>query len=475
MATLTPRGRVFAVTYTVKGENGKHKNCYESYENEIEASQRKAYIDILQKAETSKLDELRAAAEAFKTTRALQTSINNYDKTYHEFSEKWLPFYAKKKKLSPHTYDGHRRNLDVHILPVFGNRIVSTITSEDLDLFVDGLERKRCLGSKSYNKRKKDVPKLSTASISKIMSTLNASMRTAEDWRYTKKRPKTITPPVEAKSRVSWDSAGIKSVMDKIRDPMVHLLVHITFICSLRAGEAAGISLSNIDLMEGSVWIRQELERVKDEALAETPKKDIYHIFPKKVKTSTSVLVLKKLKTKGSLRKVFLPAPLVDEIRSRIMTIEKNRDYYGDAFRDSGLLFCLDNGDPQEPKQLVKRFVQWQKRNDIPNPIDLQGLRKSGQTHKVQVTGNNYQVVAKAGGQSTEVLFSNYLAVHEDELVNLRDLIAEDFYEGADPERKDKLYVQSILQRCEAEPRFLQLLLNALQSAYKEPERRSAR
>lgn len=40
--------------------------------------------------------------------------------------------------------------------------------------------------------------------------------------------------------------------------------------------------------------------------------------------------------------------------------------------------------------------------------IDLQGLRKSGQMHKVRLTKNNYQLVAENGGQSPEVLMSNY-------------------------------------------------------------------
>jgi len=469
MASMAPRGQLFVVTYTVKGIDGKRKSCHESYPTEIEAAQRKAYIDILQKA--GKADELRILAESYKDKKGQGVTEDNMGKTYRDFVEKWLPYYAKKKKLSPVTYDGHKRILERHILPYLGDRIVSTIKSEDLDLFVEHLEQTKCRGSKSYNKSAEEVPNLKASTIVKVIHTLNASLRTAENWRYTNKRPKTLMPPIEAEARKSWDSEYLKSVLVQIHDPFLHLLVHLVFVCSLRAGEAAGLRIEDVNLDEGSIRVNQELERITEEALAKISEKDIYHVFPQKSKNTNSVLVLKKLKTKGSKRKCFLPAPLVDEIRARIISVQRFKDFYCAGYGNSGLLFCLENGDPQEPRLLTRKFTKWQRENKISNPIDLQGLRKSGQTHKVHITGNDYQVVAEMGGQSTKVLFDNYLAVDDGELKNLRDLIEDDFYAQTDPERKQKLYVQSILKKCDEDPTFLKLLLNGLQSAYKSPSK----
>ena len=48
MATYTIRGTSHNVVYTYKAADGKRKQQWESYSSELEAIQRKAYIDYLQ-------------------------------------------------------------------------------------------------------------------------------------------------------------------------------------------------------------------------------------------------------------------------------------------------------------------------------------------------------------------------------------------------------------------------------------------
>ena len=45
-------------------------------------------------------------------------------------------------------------------------------------------------------------------------------------------------------------------------------------------------------------------------------------------------------------------------------------------------------------------------------------------------------------------------------------MIEDDFYGSPDPQKKNKLYVQSILDHCKEDPEFLALLMSALQSAH---------
>lgn len=460
MATLKPRGNLFAVNYSVKGVDGKFKSYYEGYSSEFEATQRKAYIEHLKK--NKREDELRQTAIDYESKRAAILSSTNYDKTYEELVERWLPYYSKIKKLSPTTIDSHKRSLRTHILPYFGGRLVSTITSDDMIQFVEHLENTKCFGSKSYNKDTDEVPFLEASSISKIMNTLNASLRSAESWGYTAKRPTALLPPITSNERKSWSSKTIKETLDRIDDPFLHLLVHLTFICSLRAGEAAGIEIDNFDFDEGSLTIQQELIRATDQGLALASEKDIYYRFPKANPNTKSYLVIKRQKTRGSKRKVFLPKALIEEVQARIQFIEKCKDFFGDEYCERNLLFCLEDGSPQEPIRLVKKWTKWQESNGIQNPIDLQGLRKSGQTHKVHITDNNYGLVAKTGGQSTEVLLSNYLAVHEDELENLRDLIENDFYNTSISIDEKKLYVTKFIKSCKRDPELMEILLGSL-------------
>ena len=148
MASIKLRGNTYVVIYSIKGSNGKHKNYWESYKTELEAINRKHYIDVLQQRKL--IDGLRRAAEEYKN-RLKSQAQTHYDATFQEFKERWLPFYTRKQQLSPATYDSMVCILETHILPYFGNRIVSTILSEDLDDFLDHLSNKKCVGAKSYN------------------------------------------------------------------------------------------------------------------------------------------------------------------------------------------------------------------------------------------------------------------------------------------------------------------------------------
>ena len=65
---------------------------------------------------------------------------------------------------------------------------------------------------------------------------------------------------------------------------------------------------------------------------------------------------------------------------------------------------------------------------NITDQIDLQGLRKSGQMHKIRLTKNNYQLVAANAGQSPEVLMHHYNEALEVEKQQLASMVESSFY-----------------------------------------------
>lgn len=65
----------------------------------------------------------------------------------------------------------------------------------------------------------------------------------------------------------------------------------------------------------------------------------------------------------------------------------------------------------------------------ITDQIEFQGLRKSGQMHKVRLSKNNYQLVAENSGQSPEVLMSNYNEALESEKRTLSLMVETSFYQ----------------------------------------------
>lgn len=394
---------------------------------------------------------------------------DNTHRTYAEFIERFLPFYARKQRFSPNTYDSYAGNLKNHILPYFGDCIMSRITAEDIDNFLDYLSKKPCKGSKSYGKNADQTPRLSSATIKKCYNILMLGFTTAKKWHYVTEIPETSAPAEKTKKRNAWEPERILNVLGQIEDdPILHLAVHMAFVCSLRAGEVAGISIDTIDFHDRSMWITQIVQRVSDKSLQELPKEEIIKVFPKKLATSSSSLILKGPKTEGSHRKQYLTTPLLQEIRQRLATINTNKECLGSEYHDYGLLFCQPDGTPLDPKSLDKAFKERQTALHIEDQIEFQGLRKSGQMHKVRLSKNNYQLVAENSGQSPEVLMSNYNEALESEKRTLSLLVETSFYPPTTPPISSppttSTQVDELIRQAQQDPELSRQLLQMLLS-----------
>lgn len=160
----------------------------------------------------------------------------------------------------------------------------------------------------------------------------------------------------------TYTADQIAKILDHIKDDkLLHLAIHIGFVCSLREGEVAGI-----DLKESSLWIIRQVQRVSDAALKEIPKDELLKVFPKKVANSKSSLILKKPKTDGSHRKQYVTTPLVHEIAERIHQIQRCKDFFQEEYQDHGLLICQLDGTPLDPCYLVRGFRECQQEMGIP-------------------------------------------------------------------------------------------------------------
>lgn len=482
MATYKVRGASHNVIYSYRTSTGQTKQQWESYDTELEAVQRKAYIELLQSQKRT--DEVRQAALDYKRSRAIEKAAikiardrqddgapaiagapeENLTRTYREFMERFFPAYARKRNFSPKTYDSYETNLRAHILPYFGDWVMSTITAQAIDNFLDHLRKKPCSGYKSYGKKAGEIPTLSSATIKKCYNILMVGFPTAKRWGYVSEIPNATAPSEKYKKRKSWAASAIMEVLDQmVDDPLLHLAVHLGFVCSLRAGEVVGIDANSVDPNDQSLWITQIVERVSDKSLKELPKERIIQIFPKQTSMSSSCMILKAPKTDESFRKQYLTTPLLKEVLCRLREIKENKELLGRDYHDYGLLICQPDGRPIDPNNLCKSFRKWQTAHHIEDQIDFQGLRKSGQMHKVRITQNNYQLVAESSGQSPEVLMSNYNEALDSEKRNLSQLVEADLYSGqATAAAPTSISSAVLLNRVKSDPVFAQQLLQLL-------------
>lgn len=483
MATHKMRGTAHNIIYPYRAEGGQVKQQWETYPTELEAMQRKAYIDYLQKNRL--YHEIQTAALEYKRKRAVERAVSeqfkvptpcveppkdaaedNIGKTYREFAEKWLPFHARKERFSPNSYDSYRSNLDNHILPYFGDRVMSGITAEDIDDFLDYLSRKPCKGPKSYGKRPGDMPTLASSSVKKCFTVLTSGFETAMKWHYIASIPVVTAPAEKTVKRKFLEAKRVYEILESITDDrLLHLAVHLAFVCSLRAGEIAGIDKTTVDFRDGSLWITRQVQRVSDKSLTVLPRNEIIRVFPKQILTSQSSLILKGPKTEDSHRKQYLTRPLLQEIFARMKEIDEHKAFFGDEYQDYGLLLCQADGRPIDPKNLENAFKEHQTRLGVPEAerVDIQGLRKSGQMHKVRLSKNDYQLVAESAGQSPEVLMSNYNEALDSEKRALSRMVEGSFYPDAEPDVENgHEEVAELMARISQNPELRKQLLENL-------------
>lgn len=289
------------------------------------------------------------------------------------------------------------------------------------------MSHKKCAGAKSYHKQPEDVPTLSSGTVKKVYDIINTALPVAKEWGYINEIPNIKAPAVKYKKRHYWSSMQVCEALSGITNPLLHLAVHLSFICALRPGEVVGVDIKNLDLENKSLWISQTLQRVSKDALEIISTHEIIRVFSTD-RSSTSSLIAKTTKTENSDRTVLLTDPIVDEIKCVIAQIERNKQYFGSGYNDYGLLFSQVNGNPVEPTLMEKWFRNWQRNNGIENVLDMQGLRKSSQMYKIRISNYDYQTVASLGGHSLEVMLKNYDQSLEREKKELMMKIQDDFY-----------------------------------------------
>lgn len=419
-----------------------------------------------------KVFDTKEAAEMFQLKIELDKKQNKYippsDKTVEAFGNEWLRVYGKKVKWQPATYDGHKRNLEKHIYPVFGNRLVTGVKPKEIDIFFNDLRQKRIDKPQYRNMPESEIPCLSSKSQREIYFTVKLLFASAVTWRLINQSPVTCDAPSKGKpKRVVWDRTMMKQVLENMNDAILHLAIHLAFACTLRIGEtvALGLGTEDIDLNTGTIHIHRTLQRVSKEALKELQPEEIYHIFPAKKKNPKSVLVLKKCKTEKSDRFVKLPEPLIAEIKQRTQRIEKEKEFHGSDYNDYGLLLCYDNGNPIEPARMQEMFREWQRESGLKVPFNVfKGLRGSSITMKLKVSNGDIKSVQGDSGHSTAAMvLDTYAETNDYDRNEMFEKFSAAFYGGSESDNgNNETDVSDFVEALKNNPQMRDQLLVAL-------------
>jgi integrase len=169
---------------------------------------------------------------------------------------------ASEAKLKPRTFASYRQSYDNHVLPTFGTRRVSTVTSQDVEGWVAGLTAKG----------------LSPATVRNNFVALNKVMRYAVRHGLITRNPCTGTslPTEDAEDAFTAQvltPAQVEELAAELdKQAPCGLLVRFAVTPGLRAGELVGLRVRDINLLRRHVEVRQTVQRGKGGWIVGKPK-----------------------------------------------------------------------------------------------------------------------------------------------------------------------------------------------------------
>ena len=444
MATIRKRKDKYVVIYDYINEKGVRKQKWETCESKADASRRAKEVE-------------------YEKSRNNLIAPNN--QTVAEFLAEWAPIQAKKC-WQYKTYMTNMQMIEMHINPLIGKVKMQKLTPKHIDVMFMELRQKKVTGSKARNKKEEDIPYISSTMQRHIYTLLHGAMEKAVEWKVIPSNPVVCDPPPRSTTETAtWDIDTLRMALDMMEDEILHLAVHLSFVCSLRIGEAMALSWDDVNLEKKEIYIRKTLQRVDKKALEELPGDSLYFMFPPKQLEKKSVLVLKKPKTKTSTRTLYITDELRNELQTRKEKIEQQRKYYGANYADYNLVFALEDGYPIEPKLCEKWFKKWQNGPGLAFPdIVFHSIRHSSTTYKLVLSqGDIKSVQGDIGHSSAKLVTDTYAHIQVDSRKALADSLEKDFYKKKDTEKsaeeKNPVDVAGLMNLIKENPELKNFLL----------------
>lgn len=165
---------------------------------------------------------------------------------------------------------------------------------------------------------------------------------------------KATVPKHKSEKRAIWDAETFAYALDVCENECLKLCMNLAFAGSLRIGELLGLTWDCVDISEEAIkenrsylYVNKEVQRVSKKALEELDQKDVIVIFPEERKTNKTVRIMKTPKTESSVRKVFLPRSVAEELIAWKAQQEEIKDILQEEYQDYGLILATEYGLPR--------------------------------------------------------------------------------------------------------------------------------
>ena len=327
-----------------------------------------------------------------------QGRLTRQGETVGEFTEGWL---GTLEDLSDNTRYGYERIVHNYILPAFGERLVSSVTTMDVQTYVEEL------------KREKKSPK----TIKNIITVLSSIMRIAVCNNIL------LVNPVRGVKLPAVHNVGLTSqVMDVDYHYFLNLvkneerslfnnLFYIALLTGMRRGELFGLTWDKVDFTNRTIHINVQLQ---------------------KEKLNKGGYVYTSVKLKHAGRSVVFSRHVFDCLKE-IKAEQERKIKAGEYENVTGFVFVMKDGSHlknQTVHQAFRAFVS--SHPDLPQDMRFHDLRGSFATHALDVGMDPKALSYILGHTSVEFTLRRYARASNRKQIVSAELLDKDLalFEG---------------------------------------------
>lgn len=389
MASIVQRNKSFSVVYTIY-DGDKKKQKWETYHSYEAALRRKEQLDLIQQHENERAQYREGALAPF-----LEEYVELYGRIHWACS----------------TYTSNEGLIRNYIVPFMGSMRLTEFSPKVIAAL--------------YGKLQSD-PQITPSVLTNIHKLLHSAFEQAVLWEYVPRNPfqKASVPKAFPTEIPMLTTDEIKILIQNCDNHMLSIAIHLAFAGSLRKGEILALTWDDVDFQKGTVSISKTLKRVRRDAVDALNGKDILYQFPSVFDEGRTVTVLKRPKTKSSIRTAYLPDYVLDalqEWKETLKSVKRNRP---------DLILRYSNGRPLSeetlPRLLEKQLLQL----GLP-VVSFHSLRHSSISYKLVLTGGNIKAVqGDSGHAQAEMITERYGHIIDSCRKQCAQDFEKEFYKG---------------------------------------------
>lgn len=237
-----------------------------------------------------------------------------------------------------------------------------------------------------------------------------------------------------------WEPITIAKALSLRDFDALYVAMNLAFACSLRIGEILGLTWDDIHFAENAndtSWLQvsKTLLEVYKLAAAATESRDILMVFPSAKPNSSMSLILKKPKTKSSIRKVYLPRTTADILKEWHTRQLELIDLLGVDYQNYNynLVLAQNSGKPYDSHQIYKLLKTFIHAHQLPD-VTFHSLRHSSVTYKLALNDGNIKLVqGDTGHTSSKLMLNTYAEIFDQSRKELAVRFEENFYAALQP------------------------------------------